>query len=133
MSNPTPTIHLFTPAQANLVLHQGVSKTVSLCRWLPGGTTPYVWQVGDSAKLQIRDAPIAQGGVVLAEATTTGLAPKLFFDGGDNFIKWRLEKTTSAAWAWTNGYYDLDVIFAATSEEMTLLAGTITLQQQVSD
>ena len=133
MSNQTPTIHLWTPAEANLVLKQGVTKTVPLCRWLPGGSTPYVWQVNDSAKLQIRDAPIDQGGVILAEFSTLEGSPKLFFDGGDNFLKWRLEKATSAAWAWTNGYYDLDVIFAATSEEITLLAGTLTLQQQVAD
>ena len=79
MSNQTPTIHLWTPAEANLVLKQGVTKTVLLCRWLPGGVTPYVWQPGDSAKLQIRDAPIDQGGVVLAEFATTGSAPKLFY------------------------------------------------------
>lgn len=131
-SNP-PTIHLWTPAEANLVIKQGVTKIVPLCRWLPGGTTPYVWQAGDQAKLQIRDRPIAQGGSVLAEAATTGPTPKLFFDPADNFIKWRLEKLTSAAWTWTAGFYDLDVIFAATSEEVTLLTGTITLQQQVTD
>lgn len=129
---PIPEIHLYTPAQANLVIQQGVTKTVALCRWLPGGTTPYVWQPGDAAKLQIRDRPIAQGGSVLAEAATTGLAPKLFFDPADNFIKWRLVKTTSEAWLWQLGYYDLDVAFAS-GEELTLLAGQMRLLQQVSD
>lgn len=129
----TPTIHLWTPAEANLVVKQGVTKTVPLCRWLPGGTTPYVWQAGDRAKLQIRDAPISAGGIVLAEFTTTGVNPALLFDAGDDYIKWKLNKAESAAWTWEFGYYDLDVFFNATSEEITLLTGTITLQLQVSD
>ena len=131
--NETPTIHLWTPAEANLVLKQGVTKTVPLCRWLPGGTSPYVWQPNDRAKLQIRDAPISAGGVVLAEFQTTGVSPALLFDAGDDYIKWKLNKAESAAWTWEFGYYDLDVFFAATSEEITLLTGTITLQLQVSD
>lgn len=130
MRNSTPTIHLYTPARANLVVQQGVTKVVALCRWLPGGVTPYVWQPGDVARLQIRNATIDQGGIVLAEAATNGVAPKLFFDPGDNFIKWRLEKLTSAAWTWANGYYDLDVITG--TEELTLLTGLVELRKQVA-
>lgn len=131
MKPNTPTIHLYTPAQANLVIQQGVSVTVSLCRWLPGGTTPYVWQLGDLARLQIRDAPISQGGVILAEASTNLAPPNLIFDPTDHFIKWRLEKQESADWMWTSGYYDLDVTIG--SDEMTLLTGTIELRRQVTD
>jgi hypothetical protein len=130
MSTKTPTIHLYTPAMANLVIQQGVTKVVALCRWLPGGVSPYVWQPGDVARLQIRDAAIAAGGVVLAGAATDGVAPKLFFDAGDNFIKWRLEKVTSAAWTWASGYYDLDVITG--SDELTLLTGLIEMRKQVA-
>jgi len=135
MSCPTnnpPTIHLYTPAEANLVIKQGVTKIVHLCRWKPGGTTPYVWKPGNSAKLQIRDALIAQGGGVLAEFSTTGVTPKLFFDPSDNFLKWRLEKATSALWTWVTGYYDLDVTLN-TGEEFTLLTGMIEQQLQVAD
>ncbi len=127
-----PEIHLYTPAQANLVIQQGTTKTVPLCRWLPGGTTPYVWQSGDSAKLQIRDRRITQGGIVLAEFATTGTTPDLFFDPSDNFLKWRLRKTVSAAWTWATAYYELDARFA-NGDELTLMAGQIRLAQQVSD
>jgi len=125
-----PTIHLYTPAEADLVIKKGVTKTVALCKWLPGGTV-YVWQPGDVAKMQIRSAPISQGGEVLAEFSTNGLAPKLFFDPSDNFLKWRLEKLTTAAWEWSSGYYDIDVAFAS-GDELTLLTGLLQAQLEIT-
>lgn len=81
---------------------------------------------GYTARMQIKDRV---GGTVLE--TLTNANGKIVIDNTGKTISLVLDATTTAAYTWRSGVYELEIVSAG-GEVSTLLAGNITVKQEVT-
>lgn len=97
--------------------------------YVSGGYIQYnspVDLTGYTARMKIKDKV---GGTVLDTLDTTN--GKIVVDPAGKTITLKLDAATTAAYAWTRGVYELEMV-SATGEVTTLLRGTITVTKEVT-